>query len=191
MILSLYTVSGALKCGSIFYEPQKLGLLKDKATARLIKAPQGVSIKPCNVRARLCSGNTFISVQSIELFKGEEGETGKMELKTSENHLNKFERGKIDVFHFEIGNIGTGRNKMLELVSLTRCLVTDMVIEHDNKGLGSSWCVDYVEIHFPDKALHFGKKIRNSNRCIFSSDVDRWMEKGRVDTTRLEIAYCG
>ncbi|CBY37322.1 unnamed protein product [Oikopleura dioica] len=93
---------------------------------------------------------------------GEEGETGKMELKTSENHLNKFERGKIDIFHFEIENIGT---------------VTDMIIEHDNKGLGSSWCVDYVEIHFPDKALHF--------------DVDRWMEKGRVDTTQLKIAYSG
>jgi len=92
-----------------------------------------------------------------------------------------------------------------------------MIIEHDNKGLGSSWCVDYVEIHFPDKALHFGEnflkrlfytfqlqdfrifcevwmcflpKIAQTIHIYFS-DVDRWMEKGRVDTTQLKIAYSG
>ncbi|CAG5113521.1 Oidioi.mRNA.OKI2018_I69.chr2.g7623.t1.cds [Oikopleura dioica] len=106
-----------------------------------------------------CAGtdaNVFVTL------KGEQGETGKMELKTSENHLNKFERGQIDVFHHQIAEIGT---------------VTAMRIEHDNKGLGSSWCVDYVEIHFPHRVYHF--------------DVDRWMEKGRVDTTSIDVDYTG
>lgn len=74
---------------------------------------------------RALSGNTFISVHWIELLKGEEGETGKMELKTSENHLNKFERGKIDIFHFEIENIGSGQNKLLEPILQIEIMFSD------------------------------------------------------------------
>ncbi len=48
-----------------------------------------------------------------------------------------------------------------------------MIIEHDNKGLGSSWCVDYVEIHFPDKALHFGKNFLKRLFYTFQLQVFR------------------
>ncbi len=48
-----------------------------------------------------------------------------MELKTSENHLNKFERGKIDIFHFEIENIGAGQNKLLEPILQVEIMLSD------------------------------------------------------------------
>ena len=67
-------------------------------------------MKRAGLSGRLVQEIPLSPFSQLNFFKGEEGETGKMELKTSENHLNKFERGNMDVFHFEIENIGTGQN---------------------------------------------------------------------------------
>merc|ERR1712227_30900 len=94
---------------------------------------------------------------SITVF-GDKGETDQLRLAKSSAHLNKFEKGQVDVFQAKMKDVG----------NICKC-----VVEHDNKGLGSSWYLQYVEIKKDSQTYRF--------------DADQWMEKGEQDTTKIAL----
>jgi len=72
---------------------------------------------------------------------GDKAESGKIELKKSMHHMNKFEAGHLDEFPIDCKNVGK---------------ITNVVIGHDGggltagifgKGVASSWFLDRIELH--------------------------------------------
>ncbi|KAE8285273.1 Lipoxygenase-like proteiny domain-containing protein 1 [Larimichthys crocea] len=85
---------------------------------------------------------------------GTKDDTGKISLKGSKTHKNKFEQGMIDEFTVEAVDIGPLRK---------------VRIGHDNHGGASGWFVDWVEIDAPS----LGQKLR--------FPCGRWLDKGEDD----------
>jgi len=81
---------------------------------------------------------------------GSRGDSGAKVLRSSDNHGNKFERGKVDEFMIEGEDIGK---------------IERIQIGHDGKGAGSGWFLDGVEIDVPSKGV----------RYMFT--VHRWLDK--------------
>jgi len=76
---------------------------------------------------------------SLKIF-GSRGDTGVKVLRSSDNHTNKFERGKVDEFKIECQDIGK---------------IERIQIGHNGKGVGSGWFLDEVEIEVPSKGLRY------------------------------------
>ncbi|TKS84776.1 Lipoxygenase -like proteiny domain-containing protein 1 [Collichthys lucidus] len=85
---------------------------------------------------------------------GTKDDTGKISLKGSKTHKNKFEQGMIDEFTVEAVDIGP---------------LKKVRIGHDNHGGASGWFVDWVEIDAPS----LGQKLR--------FPCGRWLDKGEDD----------
>ena len=71
---------------------------------------------------------------------GSNGDTGVMKLKHSDNTMNKFEKGRVDLFNLEQEDIGK---------------IERIRIGHDGKGVGSGWFLDYVQIDVPSKGIRY------------------------------------
>lgn len=85
---------------------------------------------------------------------GEKGESGRLKLDTSKGHKDKFERARTDEFDVESMDVGK---------------ITQIIIGHDNHGLGGAWYLDSVQIDVP--AL--GK--------MYTFEADRWLDKSKGD----------
>ncbi|XP_072045883.1 lipoxygenase homology domain-containing protein 1-like [Amphiura filiformis] len=87
---------------------------------------------------------------------GDDIDTGKLTLKKSKTHKDKFERGNMDEFEMEAPKVGD---------------VKKIRIGHDNKGaFGGGWMLDNVELESPStlgKRLHFA--------------CGRWLDKKEDD----------
>ena len=59
-----------------------------------------VSLKTGDIRGAGTDANVFVQIY------GEQGDTGKLQLRTAENTKNKFERGRTDQFVLEAVDIG-------------------------------------------------------------------------------------
>mmetsp|Transcript_22009 Transcript_22009/g.66009 ORF Transcript_22009/g.66009 Transcript_22009/m.66009 type:complete len:2411 (+) Transcript_22009:238-7470(+) len=88
------------------------------------------------------------------IIMGVNGDTGKIHLKTSADHRDKFERGNMDSFVVE--SVGVGEIKKIR-------------IGHDNSGMSPDWHCEKVEISVP----MLGKEY------IF--ECDRWFGRKRDD----------
>ncbi len=97
---------------------------------------------------------------TLKMF-GSRGDSGAKVLRSSDNHGNKFERGKVDEFMIEGEDIGK---------------IERIQIGHDGKGAGSGWFLDGVEIDVPSKGV----------RYMFT--VHRWLDKneGKGLAARLD-----
>ncbi|XP_022094211.1 lipoxygenase homology domain-containing protein 1-like isoform X2 [Acanthaster planci] len=93
-----------------------------------------VSVKTGDERSAGTDANVH-----IKLF-GEDGDTGLIPLKQSENTKNKFERGRTDKFTLEAVDIGK-----LEYIK----------ISHDGSGPGAGWFLDSVEVDIPSRGLTY------------------------------------
>ena len=73
---------------------------------------------------------------------GDEGDTGERHLRSSQVHVNKFERANVDVFRIDA--VPLGRLKKVK-------------VRHDDSGPGSDWYLDRVEIstHESESAVVF------------------------------------
>ena len=87
------------------------------------------------------------------VLKGSHGDSGERELKTSQQHTNKFERNQLDTFEIEAVDLGD-----LESVR----------VWHNNKGIGAAWYLDRIEVE--DDA---------GQRCVFP--CDKWLSKSEGD----------
>eukprot|EP00049_Salpingoeca_infusionum_P008102 m.131391 g.131391 ORF g.131391 m.131391 type:complete len:2461 (+) comp13915_c0_seq1:231-7613(+) len=85
---------------------------------------------------------------------GKKGDTGQLRLLRSETFKDPFERNHVDVFHFELQDIGE---------------LTKIVIGHDNSGLGSAWFLDDVIVEVP------------STGKTYSFPCHRWLAKDEDD----------
>lgn len=92
--------------------------------------------------------NVFICIY------GKKGDSGKRQLKESETHRDKFERGHEDVFTMEIGDLG-------ELYKID--------ISQDNSMLKSDWFLSRVEI----------SELDSNKTYVFH--CERWLAKGKDD----------
>lgn len=92
-----------------------------------------VSVKTGDVRGAGTDANVFVQIY------GEQGDTGKLQLRTAENTKNKFERGRTDQFVLEAVDIGK--------VEMLR-------ISHDNKGASAGWFLDSVTVDIPSRGDH-------------------------------------
>lgn len=106
-----------------------------------------VSVVTGDVRGAGTDANVF-----IVLF-GEDGDTGKVPLKTSRTSKNKFERGQTDVFTID-AKVGE---------------VQKIRIGHDNKGGFAGWFLDKVMIDVPSLG----------QRSVFP--CGRWLDKNKDD----------
>ncbi|EDQ93112.1 uncharacterized protein MONBRDRAFT_31037 [Monosiga brevicollis MX1] len=114
-----------------------------------------VKIKTGDVRHAGTDANVF-----VQLF-GKTGESTQLKLRNSETYSDAFERNKMDIFKFEL----------LDLGDLSRILVG-----HDNKGMGAAWFLDYVEVEVP------------SIRTRWKFPCSRWFSKSQDDgLTEREI----
>ena len=92
---------------------------------------------------------------------GEKGESGRLKLDKSKGHKDKFERARTDEFEVESMDVGK---------------ITNIIIGHDNHGVGGAWYLDSVRIDVP--AL--GK--------MYTFEADRWLDKSKGDKkTEVEI----
>ncbi|XP_033751254.1 lipoxygenase homology domain-containing protein 1-like isoform X2 [Pecten maximus] len=97
---------------------------------------------------------------SIKIF-GSKGDTGELQLRSSENTSNKFERGKTDMFKLESVNIG---------------VLKKIRIGHDNSKPGAGWYLDEVRIDIPSRGEHY----------LFA--CHRWLAKDEKDgLTMVEL----
>ncbi len=71
------------------------------------------------------------------IIKGTNGDCGERELKTSEQHKNKFERNQLDTFEIESVDLGD---------------LEEVKVWHDNSGIGASWYLDRIEVEDEDGA---------------------------------------
>ncbi|XP_063957148.1 lipoxygenase homology domain-containing protein 1-like [Lytechinus pictus] len=93
-----------------------------------------ISVKTGDERAAGTDANVY-----VKLF-GEDGDTGLIPLKQSENTRNKFERGRVDKFTLEGMDIGK---------------IDYMRIGHDGSGPGAGWFLDHVEIDIPSRGENY------------------------------------
>ncbi|XP_071795423.1 lipoxygenase homology domain-containing protein 1-like [Asterias amurensis] len=93
-----------------------------------------VSVKTGDERAAGTDANVY-----VKLF-GEDGDTGMIPLKQSENTKNKFEKGRTDKFTLEAVDIGK-----LEYLR----------IGHDGSGPGAGWFLDSIEVDIPSRGLTY------------------------------------
>ncbi|XP_058613751.1 lipoxygenase homology domain-containing protein 1-like isoform X4 [Onychostoma macrolepis] len=116
-----------------------------------------VSVKTSDVTAAGTDANVWM------IIFGENGETGTLTLKES-NNTNKFERKQTDTFRFA---------DILSLGELSK-----VRIWHDNSGLAAGWHLEYVDVH--DDIL--GKKFR--------FQCDRWLAKNEDDGQIMRELAC-
>jgi len=101
---------------------------------------------------------------------GTDGETSQIALRspTGSTHKNKFERGNIDKFILEVGEIG----------KLER-----MILGHDGKGVGSGWYVDELEIYDPEGGIKYKFSLR---RWLDVNEGDRQLQVEAYPTQVIE-----
>ncbi len=90
---------------------------------------------------------------SIQLF----GKNAKTDELTLESKLNQFEKGDIDSFYFETGDIGE---------------IERIKVRQNGKGFGSDWFLDYVTIETPSNKLWYFpvyKWIRENEQLTVNS----------------------
>ncbi|XP_078580092.1 lipoxygenase homology domain-containing protein 1-like isoform X2 [Branchiostoma floridae x Branchiostoma japonicum] len=107
-----------------------------------------VNVKTGDVRGAGTDANVYI------ILYGENDDTGIMQLKTSKNNSNKFERNQLDEFTLEAVDIGD---------------LKKIKIWHDNKGGFAGWFLESVEINAPS----LGQK--------WYFPCGRWLDKGQDD----------
>ena len=112
-----------------------------------------ISVFTADVRNAGTDANVHI------ILYGEHGDSGKMELRSSLSHGDKFERGRTDVFRVEAADLGA---------------LHKIRIGHDNHGLGASWFLDRVEVEVPSSARRF---VFNCGRWLSKSDDDKQIER--------------
>ena len=95
----------------------------------------------------------------IILFGDHGRDSGKIELRNSLSHGDKFERGRTDVFRVEAADLGK---------------LQKIRIGHDNSGFGASWFLDRVEVEVPSSASKF---TFNCGRWLSKSDDDKQIER--------------
>ncbi|XP_013416715.1 lipoxygenase homology domain-containing protein 1 isoform X2 [Lingula anatina] len=93
-----------------------------------------IHTKTGDVRGAGTDANVFIWIY------GAKNKTGKLQLKTSENYKNKFERAKTDVFKLETTYVGK---------------IERIRIGHDGQGVGAGWFLDGVNIDVPSYGEHY------------------------------------
>ena len=100
---------------------------------------------------------------ALQLF-GSDGETSQIALRspTGSSHKNKFERGNIDKFILEVGEIGK-----LERI----------ILSHDGKGVGSGWYVEELEVYDPEGGIKYKFSLR------------RWLDTNEGDKQLFVEAY--
>ena len=91
---------------------------------------------------------------------GTDGETSQIALRspTGSTHKNKFERGNIDKFILEVGELGK-----LERI----------ILGHDGKGVGSGWYVEELEIYDPEGGIKYKFSLR---RWLDVNEGDRQLQ---------------
>ncbi|XP_071500737.1 lipoxygenase homology domain-containing protein 1-like [Diadema antillarum] len=109
-------------------------LVPEGASQLLSTTSYHVSVKTGDERAAGTDANVY-----VKLF-GEDGDTGLIPLKQSENTKNKFERGRVDKFTLEAVDIGK---------------IEYMRIGHDGSGPGAGWFLDQVEIDVPSRGENY------------------------------------
>ncbi|XP_078666046.1 lipoxygenase homology domain-containing protein 1-like isoform X1 [Branchiostoma floridae x Branchiostoma belcheri] len=107
-----------------------------------------VNVKTGDVRGAGTDANVYT------ILYGENDDTGIMQLKTSKNNSNKFERNQLDEFTLEGVDIGD---------------LKKIKIWHDNKGGFAGWFLESVEINAPS----LGQK--------WFFPCGRWLDKGQDD----------
>jgi hypothetical protein len=99
---------------------------------------------------------------SLTLF-GALGDSGVCELKDSETHTNKFEKGHTDIFLVNCLDLGN---------------ITKLRIWHDNKGLGSSWYLSRVTV------------MEEDSHSRFEFPCDQWLSSSEGDNQVLRELLC-
>ncbi|CAF0916712.1 unnamed protein product [Rotaria sordida] len=85
---------------------------------------------------------------------GEKGNTDRIQLRTTNNTRDQFERGQIDNFTFEIYDLGK---------------IEHILIGHNGKNSGAGWFLDWIEINVP---------IRHE---LYRFTCNRWLDKKEGD----------
>jgi len=120
---------------------------------------------PIVYTVRVKTGDKFGAGTDSQVYvhiTGEKGESGRLKLDKSKGHKDKFERARTDEFEIESMDVGK---------------ITEIVIGHDNHGVGGAWYLDSVRIDVP--AL--GK--------MYTFEADRWLDKRKGDKKiEIEIA---
>ncbi|XP_061409799.1 lipoxygenase homology domain-containing protein 1-like isoform X3 [Lethenteron reissneri] len=129
-----------------------------------------VKVRTGDVRNAGTDANVYVRLV------GEAGETAKIPLRTSANKTgNKFERGRVDVFTIEGGDIGKVRR---------------LVIGHDDSGPGAGWFLEGVEVEVPAQGLAYTFPC---GRWLASDEGDRRTEvelqPGQVQERNKLINY--
>ena len=100
----------------------------------------------------------------MQLF-GDKGSSSKCALKQNENDIrNKFERGQVDIFHIETGDVGA-----LERI----------ILGHDGSGVRDGWYVESVEIEVPAVGLLYCFGVNN---WFATSEGDGLIERELMPT---------
>ncbi|CAF2821092.1 unnamed protein product [Rotaria sp. Silwood2] len=94
----------------------------------------------------------------LQIF-GDKAETDKIQLKTINNSINTFERGRIDSFTFQCHNLGK---------------IGHIRIGHNGTSYDAGWFLDWIEIHVP------------SHREIYRFVCHRWLDTKEGDG-RIEL----
>ncbi|KAJ8017682.1 Lipoxygenase-likey domain-containing protein 1 [Holothuria leucospilota] len=107
-------------------------------------------------KVHVYTGDVFRAGTDANVFVtifGENGDTGERQLRNSETHTDKFERGHCDKFSIEAVDIGKPFK---------------VKIRHDNSGLNASWFLDRVEVFDDDGEM-------------YPFHCERWIGKSKDD----------
>ncbi|CAF2713886.1 unnamed protein product [Rotaria sp. Silwood2] len=92
---------------------------------------------------------------------GENSDTDKIQLRTTDNISNKFERNRIDHFTFEFDDLGK---------------IKHIIIGHNGKNPASKWFLDWIEIDIPMQGE------------LYRFVCNRWLDKSeRDDKIELDL----
>ena len=81
---------------------------------------------------------------------GDAADSGKLALRKSESYRDPFERNHVDVFRFDLADLGPLKR---------------VIVGHNNKGMGSAWFLDDIVVEVPAS----GKK--------YTFPCNRWLAK--------------
>lgn len=126
-------------------------------TATLLKTTSyHISVKTGDVRGAGTDANVYINIF------GENKDTGKLQLRQSQNIKDKWERGRTCLFTIEAMDIGK---------------IKKLLIGHDGKGVGAGWYLDSVILDVPSH----GQQVKFA--------CNRWLAEDEEDGMIVRVLY--